>query len=455
MRLGVREKLLYVPAILTGATDKPDYLATIDVDPTSDTYSQVIHRLPMPIVGDELHHMGWNACSSCYGNLSVQTHNYLIAMGLFSGNIYFIDVMSDPRAPVMHKIIEAQELAEKVNVGIPHTAHCAPTEIIICFMGGPEEAGFPSTHNGYVSIDPKTFEINGRWEKGVTRQSFAYDFWYQPRHNVMVSSGWGEPSCFNQGFNPQHVADGKYGQTLYVWDWAKHEIIQELDCGKGSIPLEVRFLHDPASAEGYVGCALSSEIVRFFIGNDSVWNKETVVKIPSVPVEGWALPEMPALITDFVISLDDCFMYVACWLHGDIRQYNISNRCSPKLVGQVHIGGSLNQGSGVNRTDGSPQPETLVVQGVVIQGGPQMIQLSLDGKRLYVTTSLFGPWDQQFYPELMKNGGQLLQVDVDTDMGGLVVNQDFLVDFGKEPYGPARCHEMRLPGGDCTSDIWE
>lgn len=48
----------------------------------------------------------------------------------------------------------------------------------------------------------------------------------------------------------------------------------------------------------------------------------------------------------------------------------------------------------------------------------------------------------------------MLQIDVDTENGGLCVNPDFLVDFGKEPWGPARAHEMRYPGGDCTSDIW-
>src|SRR4051812_30525346 len=55
------EKLAYVVATYAG-TDvrKPDYLATIDVDPQSKTYSQVIHRLKMPHVGDELHHFGWN-----------------------------------------------------------------------------------------------------------------------------------------------------------------------------------------------------------------------------------------------------------------------------------------------------------------------------------------------------------------------------------------------------------
>ena len=62
------EKLLYTIAIYTGTgIQKPDYLATIDVDPNSPNYSKVIHRLEMPGIGDELHHMGWNACSSCHG----------------------------------------------------------------------------------------------------------------------------------------------------------------------------------------------------------------------------------------------------------------------------------------------------------------------------------------------------------------------------------------------------
>lgn len=53
------------------------------------------------------------------------------------------------------------------------------------------------------------------------------------------------------------------------------------------------------------------------------------------------------------------------------------------------------------------------------RGGPQMLQLSLDGKRLYVTDSLFSTWDDQFYPNLAKEGSLLLQLDVDTGAGGL------------------------------------
>ena len=48
----------------------------------------------------------------------------------------------------------------------------------------------------------------------------------------------------------------------------------------------------------------------------------------------------------------------------------------------------------------------------------------------------------------------LLQIDVDTVNGGMELNQDFLVDYGDEPDGPVLAHEVRYPGGDCTSDIY-
>ena len=58
------------------------------------------------------------------------------------------------------------------------------------------------------------------------------------------------------------------------------------------------------------------------------------------------------------------------------------------------------------------------------------------------------------YAFLHRKGSMLLQVDVDTVNGGLKLNPDFCVDFGEEPDGPALAHEVRYPGGDCSSDIW-
>lgn len=83
-----------------------------------------------------------------------------------------------------------------------------------------------------------------------------------------------------------------------------------------------------------------------------------------------------------------------------------------------------------------------------------MIQLSLDGKRLYVTNSLFAAWDQQFYPEQCEKGSQLIMLDIDPHNGGMTLNKDFLVDFGQEPGGPVLAHEVRYPGGDCSTDIY-
>jgi len=83
-----------------------------------------------------------------------------------------------------------------------------------------------------------------------------------------------------------------------------------------------------------------------------------------------------------------------------------------------------------------------------------MIQLSLDGKRLYVTNSLYSAWDKQFYPDMANNGSMMLLINVDVEKGGLSIDENFLVDFGDEEFGPVLAHEMRYPGGDCTSDIW-
>lgn len=37
-------------------------------------------------------------------------------------------------------------------------------------------------------------QIKGPWSEEST--AYGYDYWYQPRHNVMVSSQWGSPKAF-------------------------------------------------------------------------------------------------------------------------------------------------------------------------------------------------------------------------------------------------------------------
>jgi selenium-binding protein 1 len=130
-----REKLLYTVALYIGTgIQKPDYLATIDADPESPTYSQVISRLEMPGIGDELHHTGWNACSSCHGDPSKE-RRYLIVPGVRSSNLHIVDCATDPRKPSLHKVIEGAEIKAKTNLSAPHTIHCLGSDIIISMLG--------------------------------------------------------------------------------------------------------------------------------------------------------------------------------------------------------------------------------------------------------------------------------------------------------------------------------
>ena len=130
-----REKLLYTIAIYVGTgIQKPDYLATIDADPESATYSQVIARCEVPGIGDELHHMGWNACSSCYDDETMQ-RKYLIVPGVRSSNLHIIDCASDPRNPKLHRVISGDEIKAKTDLSAPHTVHCLGSEIIISMLG--------------------------------------------------------------------------------------------------------------------------------------------------------------------------------------------------------------------------------------------------------------------------------------------------------------------------------
>ncbi len=427
------EKLAYVVATYAGTKrDKPDYLAVIDTDPTSKTYSQVVHRLKMPYVGDELHHFGWNACASCYGK---RDRRFLIIPGLASSRIYVVDT-ADPRRPTLHKTIEPKEVIGKAKLTGPHTVHCLPDGRIMISMLGNEKGEAPG---GFLMLNDR-FEVEGSWEASRKGMNFNYDFWYQPRHNVMVSSEWGALNTVSAGFKLEDVKAGKYGHHLQFWDWKNKRIAQTIDLGDtGRIPLEVRFHHDPKSTHGFVGAALSSTVWHWYKEGEK-WKADRVIEVPAQEVKGWDFP-VPGLITDVVLSMDDRWLYFSDWLHGDIRQYDVSNPAKPRLTAQVWLGGVLGKSSEV----GGKKPA----------GGPQMLQISLDGKRLYVTNSLFSPWDNQFYPAIGKSGSYLLQIDCNTDRGGMAVNQKFGVDFGKEPDGPVRAHEIRFPSGDSTSDIWQ
>jgi methanethiol oxidase len=420
------EEFLYLACLYEGTgVDAPDFLAVVDAEGGA-----IIHETPMPNVGDELHHFGWNRCSSaCHG----PDRSHLIVPGFRSSRLHVVNVADDPREPRIEKVIEPDELIEATGYTRPHTVHCMPGDnVVISMLGDADGNG----SGGFAVLDARTFELKGRWENGGELPPLNYDFWYQPRKDVLVSSEFGEPNAYEGGFDIEDVAAGRYGHQLHFWNLAERTLEQTIDLGEGGlIPLEVRWLHDPEAESGFVGAALSSTIWQWRRENGG-WGADQVIAVENVELEGWPLPGgVPGLITDLVLSMDDRFLYFSDWLHGDLRQYDVSDPLEPKLTGQLWLGGLLGKSSDAGRD---------------LSGGPQMLQLSYDGRRLYVSNSLYSTWDNQFYPGLRS---WLLRVNCLPD-GGMEVDSDFFVDFHDRDGRPARAHEVRLQGGDCTTEIF-
>src|SRR5687768_7998305 len=222
------------------------------------------------------------------------------------------------------------------------------------------------------------------------------------------------------GVVPELLLGGKYGNSLHVWNLRKGTHQQKLPLGdEYQMTLELRPARDPRKAYGFVGVVislkdLSASVWVWYkeggqaggrtggrsegsgkaggVGNGSgEWKVKKVIEIPAEPADPADLPPLlqgfkavPPLITDINLSLDDRFLYVSCYGSGELRQYDVSDPFDPKLTGTLAIGGIVRR---------APHPKNA---GRALNGGPQMVEISRDGRRVYLTNSLYTPWDAQF-----------------------------------------------------------
>ena len=447
------EKLAYVAALHANGGNKPDALMVVDVDGESDKYGQVVGRVDMPNVGDELHHFGWNACSSALCPYAPHPHverRYLIVPGLRSSRIHVIDTKDNPKQPKIIKVIEPQVLAERTGYSRPHTIHCGPDGIYLSALGSPTGDG----PGGIFTLDHDNFEPVGRWEIDRGPQYFGYDFAWHLGYDIAVTSEWGTPNMVENGVNPELLLGGKYGHSLHIWDLRKRRHIQALDLGaEQQMVLELRPAHDPTKAYGFVGVVTSLKDLSSSIwlwhrpaggsngGSNGKFEIKKVIEIPAEPADPSQLPPLlqgfkavPPLLTDINLSVDDRFLYASCWGTGEMRQYDVSDPFNPKLIGSVHVGGIVRRASHPARP------------GEALNGGPQMVEVSRDGRRVYFTNSLYAAWDKQFYPEGIR--GWMVKLDVAPD-GGMQLDPKLFVEFGD-----LRPHQVKLQGGDASSDFY-
>ena len=440
------EGVAYVTLLTVGENGKTDALGVVDTDPGSADFGRLVHKVEFPNGGNELHHFGWNACSSHLCGYAPNPHmerRYLVVPGTHSSRIHIVDTKPDPRRPKLSKVIEGEEVAEKSGYIFPHTVHCGPDAIYINALGAPDGNG----PGGIMVMDHETFEIKGAWEKDRGPQELAYDFWWHLGYDTMLTSEWGTPNMVKDGVNGELLLAGEYGHAIHVWDLKSRKHQKRLELGEEQqMVLELRPAHDPRKAHGFVGVVLSLEdlsasVFLWYMDEETgEWSTKKVITIPAEPADPAGLPEIlkpfeavPPLVTDIDLSLDDSTLYVSCWGTGELLQFDVSDPFAPKQTGSVRIGGI------VDRTPHPSDPERP------LNGGSQMVEVSRDGKRVYVTNSLYSPWDAQFYPDGIR--GWMVKLDA-APGGGIELDPDFFVEFEEG----LRPHQVRLQGGDASSD---
>src|SRR5438105_8852661 len=280
------EQLAYVAAFDPQGA-KRDAIAVVDCDASSSSYGQVVGWSELPTAGNELHHFGWNACSSalCHQGHSHDNleRRYLVVPGIRSSRTYILDTKPDPRQPQVIRTIEAEELAAKAGYSRPHTVHCGPGGIFMSNLGGANGNEGPG---GVALIDHDTFEVIGAWEKDRGEQYFGYDVWWHLNEDVAITSEWATPSMIEDGLNPEDLLGRRFGHHLNFWSLSDGNLQQRIDLGdEHQMVLELRPAHDPRQTWGFVGVVISvadlSAAVWLWHRENGSWETKKVITIPA------------------------------------------------------------------------------------------------------------------------------------------------------------------------------
>jgi selenium-binding protein 1 len=388
-----RETYLYVGCVNVGDQD-PDFMLVVGANPDDpDTYGKIVHRVDMPELGDEIHHYGFNV---------FQTR--MLIPGLFSNRIHILDVETDPARPAL--LSYKEDLATLSGYSVPHTVIGLPDGgYLLTMIGNSTDGGAPG---GMVHLDAEgkfveAFGPAAARDPAVTPPTYMYDVGLNVLRNRMITTTFGLPKDVGAGINPAGLGD-----EVYVWDYKTREVLQVVNLGANTGALEVRWLDDPGVPIGFTNTPGTSQVWRWDdMDLDGVYEFKVAITLP----EG-------SIPTDMVISSDDKYLYVANWMGNNVMQFDITDPFNPKKVAEVPV------------TDA------------------QMMRLSPDNKRLYVTNSLLSTWDDTEFPigtTRNQNYGIFL-IDVDHENGGMTVNPDFHIDLmnvqKQNTIGAARPHQV-------------
>ncbi len=350
---------------------EPDFISVVDADPGSATFGRIVDRAEASTTGNEAHHFGYTADAG-----------RIFAGGLFSNQLFIYDVAANPKAP---RLVRTLSLDPTGYRG-PHTLYAVPGGMLISMLGDVDGGG----PGGLVRLDN-----DGNFREALPGPDhegspvYMYDVGIKPEMNRMITSSWAFPQHITEGLTPPE----QVGSAVVVWDWKESRVLQVENLDKA--PLEVRWMHGPKATGGFINCAYGNSLWYWEDGDrDGTLEFHRVVQFPD--------GSLPA---DLRISYDNRYLYVSQFGGSRVEQYDIQNPRAPRLLSTLEL----------------PHPN--------------MMKLSPDSRRLYVTNSLLSPLDPDEQFEM-----RLINVDPD----GMRLDPKFRPDFVNLPTGPAGPHDMLL-----------
>ena len=300
----------------------------------------------MPNRGDEFHHFGWNACSS--------------ALSPMSGHAFLQPALPDhpghPLVAHLHRRYPARSARaddrQGDRAGRGDEARPATRARTPCTAG--RKASTSARSAAPARTAPKGRRASSSWTARASRSSASweidrgpqklhYDFWWNLPRDYMVSSEWGLPPQFENGIVAEDLLANSYGHRLHFWDLrgrkhcADHRPRRQPPDGAGDAAgarsdARIRLRrrggrHDqPRRRRSGPGSAKAA----------SSTPGRPPPSRPSRPTRRCCrrcckgFGAVPPLISDIDLSLDDRFLYVACWGTGELRQYDVTDPMKPE-----------------------------------------------------------------------------------------------------------------------------
>jgi selenium-binding protein 1 len=389
-----QERFLYVSTIAQSESD-PDFVAVIGADPGQPDFGQIVHRMDMPNVGDELHHFGYSA-----------DQRRLIVPGLFSNRIHVFDIGSDGSTLSLSTVNE--DLVADSGYAVPHGVMAMHGRLLAPMIGAATDETQPG---GIVEIDDSTGEFVDYFGPGPERDpsdagpTYMYDFAMTPDAELAISTTFGAPALCAPGIDPACLGD-----EVAVWDVHAEEVVQTMNLGANSGALMVRFILEPGVRRAFINAPGTNAVwLADDDDGDGMFDFEQVLG----PDDGLELP------VDMLLSYDSASLYVTNWFGNTVQRFDISDPFNPALRATVSV----------------PHPN--------------MLRLSPDNSRLYVSNSLLTPWDNDpdfGDPRNSDYGIWLFDVDTSGDLSPLHPDGSAWVSFTnvekQTTTGPAGPHMM-------------